>query len=151
MTLMDLQNKHYTVAVREAMMNLLLGRSDKDVQVGDVVEMLLSISFGAKDSMLDWTWLGIDPREWPPQRLDWEVYRLEHLAFASNMEAELASWISYPWHVVYSALRCMAYHDWRRQHECPVCGGNRNCGSTHDAWSYMTGCLAHLNFCTQNA
>ena len=61
MTLRDLQNEHYTIAVREAMMELLLGRSDKDVQVGDVVEMLWSISFGVKDSMLDWTWLGIDP------------------------------------------------------------------------------------------
>ena len=39
MTLMDLQNEHYTVAVREAMMNLILGRSDKNVQVGDVVEL----------------------------------------------------------------------------------------------------------------
>ena len=145
MTLMDLQNEHYTVAVREAMMNLLLGRSDKDVQVGDVVEMLLSISFGVKDSMLDWTWLGIDPREWPPQRLDWEMYRLEHLAFASNMEAEMKEWISYPWHVVYSALRCMAYRDWKRQHECPVCGVSRNNGSTHDAWAYMKGCLSHLD------
>ena len=145
MTLVDLQNEHYTVAVREAMMNLLLGRSDKDVQVGDVVEMLLSISFGVKDSMLDWTWLGIDPREWPPQRLDWEMYRLEHLAFASNMEAEMREWISYPWHVVYSALRCMAYRDWKRQHECPVCGVSRNNGSTHDAWAYMRGCLSHLD------
>ena len=145
MTLVDLQNEHYTVAVREAMMNLLLGRSDKDVQVGDVVEMLLSISFGVKDSMLDWTWLGIDPREWPPQRLDWEMYRLEHLSFASNMEASMTEWINYPWHVVYSALRCMAYRDWKRQHECPVCGVNRNTGSTHDAWAYLSGCLAHLD------
>ena len=86
MTLTDLQNDHYTIAVREAMMDLILGRSDKNVQVGDVVEMLLSISFGVKDSMLDWTWLGINPKEWPSQRLDWEMYRLEHLAFASNME-----------------------------------------------------------------
>ena len=99
MTLSDLQNDHYTIAVREAMMNLILGRSDKNVQVGDVVEMLLSISFGVKDSMLDWTWLGINPKEWPPQRLDWEMYRIEHLAFASNMEAEMTGWINYPWHV----------------------------------------------------
>ena len=49
MTLSDLQNEHYTVAVREAMMDLILGRSDNNV-----VEMLLSISFGVKDSMLDW-------------------------------------------------------------------------------------------------
>ena len=26
------------------------------------MEMLLSISFGVKDSMLDWQWLGIDPQ-----------------------------------------------------------------------------------------
>ena len=32
------------------MMDLILGRSDHNVQVGDVVEMLLSISFGVKDS-----------------------------------------------------------------------------------------------------
>ena len=105
MTLSDLQNEHYTVAVREAMMDLILGRTDNNVKVGDVVEMLLSISFGVKDSMLDWTWLGINPKEWPPQRLDWEMYRLEHLAFASNMEAEMIGWINYPWHVLYSALR----------------------------------------------
>ena len=145
MALMDLQNEHYTVAVREAMMNLMLGRSDKNVQVGDVVEMLLSISFGVKDSMLDWTWLGINPKEWPPQRLDWEMYRLEHLAFVGNMKAEMKEWINYPWHVVYSALRCMAYRDWKRQHECPVCGASRNNGGTHDAWAYMKGCLSHLD------
>ena len=109
MTLMDLQNEHYTVAVREAMMNLILGRSDKNVQVGDVVEMLLSISFGVKDSMLDW-------------------------------------WINYPWHVVYSALRCMACQDWKRPHACPVCGAlARNNGGTYDAWAYLRGCLTHLN------
>ena len=145
MNLMDLQNKHYTVAVREAMMELLLGRSDKDVQVGDIVEMLLSISFGVKDSMLDWTWLGINPKEWPPQRLDWEVYRLEHLSFASNMEESMTEWINYPWHVVYSALRCMACQDWKKAHDCPVCGAARNGGGSHDAWSYFSGCLAHLD------
>ena len=32
--------------------------------------MLLGISFAVKDAMLDWEWLGIDPIEWPPQRLD---------------------------------------------------------------------------------
>ena len=114
MTLSDLQNEHYTVAVREAMMDLILGRSDNNVKVGDVVEMLLSISFGVKDSMLDWTWLGINPKEWPPQRLDWEMYRLEHLAFASNMEEQMIGWIEHPWHVLYSALRCMACQDWKR-------------------------------------
>ena len=52
MTLSDLQNEHYATAVREAMMDLILGRSDNIVKIGDVVEMLLSISFGVKDSML---------------------------------------------------------------------------------------------------
>ena len=78
MTLTDLKNDHYTIAVREAMVDLIQGRSDHNVKVGDVVEMLLSISFGVKDSMLDWTWLGINPKEWPSQRLDWEMYRIEH-------------------------------------------------------------------------
>ena len=145
MTLSDLQNKHYTVAVREAMMDLILGRSDNSVKVGDVVEMLLSISFGVKDSMLDWTWLGISPKEWPPQRLDWEMYRLEHLAFVSNMEEEMIGWIEHPWHVLYSALRCMACQDWKRPHSCPVCRAvARNPGGTHDAWAYFKGCLTHL-------
>ena len=103
MTLSDLQNDHYTVAVREAKMDLILGRSDNTVKVGDVVEMLLSISFGVKDSMLGWEWLGINPKEWPSQRLDWEMYRLEHLAFVSNMEESMTAWINYPWHVLYSA------------------------------------------------
>ena len=145
MTLTDLQNDHYTIAVREAMMDLILGRSDKNVQVGDVVEMLLSISFGVKDSMLDWTWLGINPKEWPSQRLDWEMYRLEHLAFASNMEEAMTEWINYPWHVLYSALRCMACQDWKRPHSCPVCGAPRNGGGSHDAWAYLRGCLSHLD------
>ena len=126
-------------------MDLILGRSDNNVKVGDVVEMLLSISFGVKDSMLDWQWLGINPREWPPQRLDWEMYRLEHLAFASNMEEQMTGWIEHPWHVLYSALRCMACQDWKRQHSCPVCRAvARNAGSTHDAWAYFNGCLTHL-------
>ena len=146
MTLSDLQNDHYAVAVREAMMDLILGRSNNNVKVGDVVEMLLSISFAAKDSMLDWQWLGINPQEWPPQRLDWEMYRLEHLAFASNMEEQMTGWINYPWHVLYSALRCMACQDWKRPHSCPICRAlHRNTGGTHDAWSHFSGCLSHLD------
>ena len=91
MTLTDLMNNHYTRGVREAMMELILGRSENVVKVGDVVEMLLSISFAVKDAMLEWEWLGIDPKEWPPQRLDWEMYRIEHLSFVSNMEAQFAA------------------------------------------------------------
>ena len=79
MTFTDLMNNHYTRAVREASLDLILGRSDNIVKVGDLVEMLLGISFAVKDAMLDWEWLGIDPVEWPPQRLDWEMYRIEHL------------------------------------------------------------------------
>ena len=57
MTLTDLMNHHYARAVREAMMDLILGRSDHMVKISDVVEMLLSISLAVKDAMLDWGWL----------------------------------------------------------------------------------------------
>ena len=107
MTLCDLMNTHYTIAVREGMDTLTLGRASKKVAIGDMVEMLLSISFACKDAMLEWSWLVIDTQEWPPQRLDFEMYRIEHLAYASNMEASLSSWLQYPWHVGYCALRCM--------------------------------------------
>ena len=55
-TLTDLMNNHYTRAAREASLDLILGRSDNIVKVGDVVEMLLGISFTIKDAMLDWEW-----------------------------------------------------------------------------------------------
>ena len=87
MTLTDLMNHHYANAVREGMIDLTLGRANKEVKIGDIVEMLLSISFACKDAMLEWEWLGIDMNEWPPQRLDWEVYRIEHLSFVSTMES----------------------------------------------------------------
>ena len=118
-------------------MELILGRSDNVVKVGDVVEMLLGISFAVKDAMLDWEWLGIDPKEWPPQRLDWEMYRIEHLSFVSNMEAQFAGWLEQPWHILYSALRCMACQNCQDQHLCPICRNtHRNSGGTHDAWAY---------------
>ena len=146
MSLTDLMKDHYTRAVREAKLDVILNRSDNVVKEGDSVEMLLGISFGVKDSMLSWEWLGINPKEWPPQRLDWEMYRLEHLAFASKMEEQMTGWINYPWHVLYSALRCMAYRDWKRQHSCPICRTfHRNSGSSHDAWAYFDGCLTHLD------
>ena len=107
MTLTDLMNQHYASAVREGMMDLILVRSDHEVKMGDIVEMLLSISFAVKDAMLEWQWLGIDEGEWPPQRLDWEMYHIEHLAFTSNLEAAFDGWLQQPWHL-YSALRCMA-------------------------------------------
>ena len=44
------------------MLDLILGRSGNIVKVGDVVEMLLSISFAVKDAMVDWEWLGVDER-----------------------------------------------------------------------------------------
>ena len=113
------------------MLDLILGRSDNIVKVGDVVEMLLGISFAVKDAMLDWEWLGIDPIEWPPQRLDWEMCRIEHLSFVSNMEAQFAGWLEQPWHILYSALRCMACQNWQRQHLCPICrNAHRNSGGT---------------------
>ena len=96
--------------------------------------------------MLDWEWLGIDSQEWPPQRLDWEMYRIEHLSYASNMESQLAGWLEQPWHILYSALRCMACQNWKQQHLCPVCpDAYRNSSGTHDAWSYFNGCITHLS------
>ena len=139
-------NNHYTRGVREAMLDLILGRSDNIVKVGDVVEMLLSISFAVKDAMLDWEWLGIDEKEWPPQRLDWEMYRIEHLSFASNVEASFAGWLQQPWHINYSALRSMSCQEWQQQHVCPICcNAVCNSGCTHDAWAYLDGCITHLN------
>ena len=146
MTLTDLMNQHYTRAVRQASLDLILGRFDNIVKVGDLVEMLLGISFSVKDAMLDWEWLGIDSVEWPPQLLDWEMYRIEHLAFVSNMESQFAAWLDYPWHILYSALRSMACQDWQREHLCPFCRtAHRNTGGTHDAWAYFNGCLSHLS------
>ena len=96
--------------------------------------------------MLDWEWLGIDTVEWPAQRLDWEMYRIEHLSFVNNIESQFASWLQYPWHVMYSALRCMACQSWQSQHLCPICrNAHRNSGGTHDAWAYFNGCLTHLS------
>ena len=107
--------------------------------------MLLSISFAVKTAMLDWEWLGIDEKEWPPQRLDWEAYHIEHLAFASNMEAAFDGWLQQPWHILYSALRCMACQEWQQQHVCPICRkSDRNIGGKHSAWAYFDGCITHL-------
>ena len=53
MTLTDLLNHHYANAMREGMIDLTLGRSDHEVKIGDIVEMLLSISFAVKDAMLE--------------------------------------------------------------------------------------------------
>ena len=132
--------------MREASLDLILGRSDNIVKVGDLVEMLLGISFSVKDAMLDWEWLGIDSVEWPPQRLDWEMYRIEHLAFVSNMESQFAEWLEQPWHILYSALGSMACQDWQQEHLCSFCrSAHRNTGGTHDAWAYFNGCLNHMS------
>ena len=56
-------NYHYANAVREEMDTLILGRANKEVAIGDMVELLLSISFACKDAMLEWKWLGIDTQE----------------------------------------------------------------------------------------
>ena len=128
------------------MIDLTLGRADKEVKIGDIVEMPLSISLACKDAVLEWEWLGIDMQEWPPQRLDWEVYRLEHLSLVSNMESSFASWLACPWPIGYSALRCMACQDWQATHVCPICKKtDRNIGGVHNPWAYFDGCLSHLS------
>ena len=119
-----------------------LGRAKKEIAIGGMVKLLLSISFACKDAMFEWEWLGIDTQEWPPQRLDWEMYRPEHLAFVSNMEVSFRSWLEYPWHTGYSALRCMACQSWQVQHVCPICKRfDRNIGRVNNPWSYVNGCL----------
>ena len=85
-------------------------------------------------------------KEWPPQRLDWEMYRIEHLSFASNMETSFEGWLQQPWHILYSALRCMSCQERQRQHVCPICCNTvRNSGGTRDAWACFDGCLTHLS------
>ena len=82
-----------------------VGRAKNEVAIEDLTEILLSISLASKDAMLDWEWFGIDLVEWPPQRLDWEISRIEHLACAMYMES---TWLSMPWHTGFAALRGMA-------------------------------------------
>ena len=106
---------------------LTLGRASNEVVVGDLVEMLLSISFAREDAMLEWSWLGIDS------------------AYVSNVQASLEAGLQYPWHVGYSALRCMACQNWQSQHACPMCKRpDRNHSGGKEPWSKMTGCLEHL-------
>ena len=76
--------------------HLILGRSDHMAKIGDIVEMLLSISLRSKMPCLIGSGIGIDEKEWPPQRLDWEMYRIEHLAFASTLEAAFDGWLQQP-------------------------------------------------------
>ena len=70
--------------------------------------------------------------EWPPHRLDWEMYRIEHLLYVSNMEASLEVWLQYPWHAGYAALRSMACQNWHHtmlvQFDCNQ-NGVRTCGA----------------------
>ena len=75
------------------------------------------------------------------------MYRIEHLSFASNMESSFAAWLSYPWHIGYSALRLMACQDWQATHVCPICKkSDRNTGGVHNPWAYFEGCcLTHLS------
>ena len=115
MTLTDLMNTHYANAMREAMESITLGRAATEVAVGDLVEMLLSISLACTDALLE-RWLGIDLDEWPPQRLDWD------LSYVSNMEASLSEWLRLPWHAGYSALKMHGLSkNWQTKHACPVC------------------------------
>ena len=51
--------------------------------------MLLGLSFAVQEGTVDWEWLGVDSKEWSPQQLDWEVYRVEHLAFAQKLETTM--------------------------------------------------------------
>ena len=136
-------NTRYSRAAKEAMASLTLGRAANEVAVGDLIN--LSISFACKDVILEWSWLGIDLAERPPQRLDWEMYRVEHLAYVSNMEASVEGSLQYPSHVCHSALRRMACQNWQSQHSCPICRRpDRNQIGGKDPWSYMSGCLEHL-------
>ena len=62
------------------------------------------------------------------------------------MEAQFAGWLEQPWHILYSALRCMACQNWQRQHLCPACrNAHRNSGGPFDAWAYFNGCITHLS------
>ena len=89
--------------------------------------------------------LGIDLAEWPPQRLDWEIYKIEHLAFVRYMESTWEGWLSAPWHIGLVALRTMACLDWSAQHACPVCSqGGRNNKAVKDPWNFISGCMDHL-------
>ena len=84
-------------------------------------------------------------QEWPHQRLDWEMYRIEHLAYASNMETSLKEWLQYPWHIGYAALRSMACQNWQTQHACPTYHKTeRNKQGGKDPWGFISGCHVHL-------
>ena len=54
MALSDLVNFHYDQAVTEEHESFKMGRADNEVGVGDIIEMLLSISFDSKDAVLGW-------------------------------------------------------------------------------------------------
>ena len=79
MTLTDLGNKSYDDAINEASPSFKIGRADHSVAVGGIIGMLLAPSFSSKEGVVDWEWLGVDSREWSPQRLGWETHRVEHL------------------------------------------------------------------------
>ena len=114
MTLADLMNNHYTRGVREAMLDLILGRSDNIVEVGDVVEMLLSIS---QSKMQCLTGNGLEKRERVRGK------RIEHLSF-------VATWMHLPHHVLYSALLCL--QDWHGVQSAAT----QEIVAVHDAWEY---------------
>ena len=50
MALSDLMNTHYTKAATQGLDSFKLGRADSEVALGDIVEMLLNISFACKDA-----------------------------------------------------------------------------------------------------
>ena len=122
-----------------------MGRADNEVAVGDIVDMLLSISLACKDAMLDWSWLGIDMQEWPHQRLDWEMCRLERLAYARNMETSLEDWLRYSWHIGYRALRCLACQTGKFS-TCVQSVASLKATRQEEVypWAYISRCLEHL-------
>ena len=139
MALSDLGHCFCDAAVEEGRPALKVGRADNDVAVGDLIEMLLSKSFACKDGMLDWS--GSEFILWnsPAKRLDCEIYRIEHLAFASYMESSMTGWLREPWHIGFAALRNMAVLDWTTQHMYPVCGAsgrNRKSSSVYPVSGY---------------
>ena len=82
--------------------------------------------------MIDWEWLGINSREWSPQKLDYLAFIFEE-------------WLGHPWFARYATLRNMAGMDWTTSHNCPVSGASsRNKNSSKGPWIFISGALACL-------
>ena len=131
-------------AIAEANTAVLIGRFQGEELTGDLIEMLLGFSFMTKEGMLDWSWMGVDPKEWPSQRLDWELYRVEHLTYVSSMESSMARWLTYLWIAGYTALRTMARGEWAVPHNCQFCGIKGNAQGSVDPFDYFEATLKHV-------